>query len=58
MSKKLIEVTVIGKRPPDATPERALELSQTLTQVEIAKLWDISRQRVNQLVMKARKAER
>lgn len=53
MSKKVI--TTQGKRPADATPEKALELSATLTQVEIARLWGISRQRVNQLIKKAKK---
>jgi len=43
-----------GKRPFDATPERALELNKTLSQAEIAKLWNISRQRVQQLVNKAK----
>jgi len=47
-------ITIQGKRPADATPERALELSKTLSQVEIARLWGISRQRVNQLIKKAK----
>lgn len=42
-----------GKRPADATPERALLLSQTLRVTEIAKLWGISRTRVYQLINKA-----
>jgi len=55
MSKKVISIP--GKRPADATPEKALELSLTLTQVEIAKLWNISRQRVHQLIRKALKVK-
>jgi hypothetical protein len=47
-------VTYEGKRPIDATPERALELSKTLRVVEIAKLWGISRSRVYQLLKKAK----
>jgi len=47
-------ITIQGKRPADATPEKALQLSKTLSQVEIAKLWGISRQRVSQLIKKAK----
>jgi predicted transcriptional regulator len=53
MSKKEV-VTIEGKRPADATPEKALELSKNLTQEEIGKLWGISRQRVSQLIKRAR----
>ena len=52
MSKKVISIE--GKRPAEATPELALKLSQTLTQADIARLWGISRQRVQQLIRKAR----
>ncbi len=52
MSKKVISIN--GKRPYDATPSKALELSLTLTQADIAKLWGISRQRVHQLIQKAK----
>ena len=52
MKKKVI--TIEGKRPADATPERALELSKTLTQADIARLWGISRQRVQQLIQKTK----
>jgi DNA-directed RNA polymerase specialized sigma subunit len=48
------QIIVEGKRPLDATPERALELSQTMKQTEIAKMWGISKQRVNQLIKKAK----
>tara|TARA_Y100000310_G_scaffold149385_1_gene148662 strand:- start:2112 stop:2276 length:165 start_codon:yes stop_codon:yes gene_type:complete len=53
MSKKVIVTQ--GKRPYDATPEKALELSQTISQIEIAKAWNISRQRVHQLIKKAKR---
>ena len=53
MTKRFI--TINGKRPYDATPEKALELSKTLTQAEIAQLWGVSRQRVQQLIKKAKK---
>ena len=43
-----------GKRPFDATPEKALELHEVLTLQEIANRWGISKQRVHQLVKKAR----
>lgn len=52
MAKK--PISILGKRPFDATPEKALELSQTVTQTEIAKLWGISHQRVSQLIKKAK----
>ncbi len=48
------KVLVEGKRPIDATPEMALELSRSLKQTEIAKMWGISKQRVNQLIKKAK----
>ena len=58
MGKKLFSITITGKRPADATPEKALELSRSLTQEEIGELWGISRQRVQQLIAKARKREK
>ena len=46
-----------GKRPADATGERAIVLIQEgYTMAEIARLWQVSRQRVFQLVNKARKS--
>jgi len=51
MSKKVIAIQ--GKRPADATPEKALELSKTFTNAEIGRLWNISRERVRQLIKKA-----
>ena len=51
MSKKLI--TTQGKRPAAATPEKALELSKILSNAEIGRLWNISRERVRQLIKKA-----
>ncbi len=50
-------ITTPGKRPADATPEKALELSKITSVREIAKLWGISRQRVYQLIWKAQIAK-
>jgi DNA-binding transcriptional regulator LsrR (DeoR family) len=44
-------------RPKDATPEKALELSQHLTQAQIANAWGVSRQCVWQLIQKAKKKQ-
>ena len=52
MSKK--RITTEGKRPADATFEKALELSKTLSNAEIGRLWGISRERVRQLIKKAK----
>jgi len=53
MGKKVISIE--GKRPADATPEKALELNKAITQAEIGRAWGISRQRVNQLIKEAKK---
>jgi len=46
-----------GKRPVTATPERALELheKQGLTLVQIGLIWGITKQRVWQLIQKAKR---
>ncbi len=57
MTRKSLAQPTPGKRPADATGERAIEMMESgLTQSEIARLWQVSRQRVFQLVAKARKA--
>jgi hypothetical protein len=42
-----------GKRPADATPERARQLRERYSVIEIAKMWNVSRARVYQLLAKA-----
>jgi len=56
MRRKLI--TILGKRPADATPEKALELSKTYNNAEIGRLWNISRERVRQLINKAKNSKK
>lgn len=46
-----------GKRPADATPQKALELSKVLSVTQIGILWGISRQRVYQLIQKAKEKQ-
>ena len=55
---KVINYLITGKRPADATLEKVLDLRAAgLTQAEIARLWNISRQRVGQLIAKALKGK-
>jgi len=42
-------------RPKDATPEKALELSKSLTLQQIADAWGVSKNRVWQLKQQAKK---
>ena len=52
---RVVEGT-LGKRPADATPEKALRMIEAgATYRELGKAWGISGQRVFQLVTKARK---
>jgi len=57
MGKKFL-ATIEAKRPADATLERVLELRKSLTLAEIGKLWGISKQRVWQLIQKAKTKKR
>ena len=55
---KVINYLITGNRPADATLEKVLDLRAAgLTQAEIARLWNISRQRVGQLIAKALKGK-